>query len=155
MFGKNIVIQPGNFYLGGVRKTQTIWIQTAIKSPTSPCKCCIDLTCPWETFTIFIGLLTGVRELSKFWLMTCKIVVIIPSFPFCSQWIGGVWGFWCLSCWREHLRLLWKEREIPRVRCPSESRPHTAKPPVIPMILHTSIYTLCLSSPWYCYDCIL
>ncbi len=45
-----------DFYGGGERKTQTSWIRTALKSPTTPCKWWKSLTSPWETITVRIGL---------------------------------------------------------------------------------------------------
>ncbi len=56
---KTVGNSAGDFYRGGERKTQTSWIRTAIKSPTTPCKWWKSLTSPWETITVRIGLLTG------------------------------------------------------------------------------------------------
>ncbi len=47
-----------DFYRCDERKTQTFWIRTALKSPTTPCKWWKSHTSPWETITVRIGLKT-------------------------------------------------------------------------------------------------
>ncbi len=56
---KTVGNSAGDFHGGGERKTQTSWIRTAIKSPTTPCIWWKSLMSPWETITLRIGLKTN------------------------------------------------------------------------------------------------
>ncbi len=104
-----------NLYAGGGRKRLSFWIQTAMKSLTSPCKCWNYYTFPWETsvhqscpfspahtykhlslpgYQLYShGLQTsGSSTLSVFALLDCDQLSLFGWFS--SSWQTQYWPLW-------------------------------------------------------------